>query len=201
MGKLIISENVTLDGVVEDPRGDEGRGRGDWFDWITERDRDEWGAALVAETLAADALLLGRGSYDFFATRYPTRTDALADRVNSMPKYVVSSTLDQPAWSNTTVLAGEVVNEVSKLKHELDGDLVVYASTQLVGALVEHDLADELRVMVYPIVLGAGNRLFGATRDPKPMRLVGSRTVGDNLVFLTYQPRRSAHDGRPPRQP
>ena len=126
------------------------------------------------------------------AARWPSRTGALADRLNSKPKYVVSSTLQDPAWNNTTVLKGNVVNEVSKLKQELNGDLVVYASFQLARTLIEHDLVDELRLMIYPVVLGAGERLFGETSDKKPLRLISTRTVGNDLAYLTYQPVRDA---------
>ena len=152
------------------------------------------GAAKVVldEALGTEALLLGRRSYEFFAARWPSRTGELADRLNSLPKYVVSSTLEDPDWNNSTVLKGDVVNEVSKLKQELDGDIVVAASFQLVRTLIEHDLVDELRLMVYPVVLGAGERLFGETSDKKPMRLVDTRTVGDGLAYLTYEPVRDA---------
>lgn len=188
MGKIIVSENVSLDGVMQDPRGDEGTGRVDWFTLIGERDRQEWAATLVAEAAAAEALLLGRGSYEFFAARYPSRRDVLADRINSMPKYVVSATLEKPRWSNTTVLGGDVQTVVAKLRDELDGDIVVYASGGLVPALIDHELVDELRLMIYPVVLGAGQRLFGGTSSAKPLRLVGTRTVGDALALLTYRP-------------
>ena len=107
--------------------------------------------------------------------------------MNSLPKYVVSSTLEEPRWSNATVLTGEVVDEVSKLKQELDGDIVVYASYQLGRTLIEHNLVDELRLVVFPVVLGAGERLFGETSDKKPMRLVDTKTIGDGLAFLAYE--------------
>jgi dihydrofolate reductase len=188
MGKIIISENVSLDGVVQDPTGEEGFGRGGWFVQIGDKDRETWAKLELDEALSAAALLLGRRSDEWFAARWLSRTGEWADRLNSLPKYVVSSTLEEPRWSNSTVLKGEVVNEVSKLKQELDGDIVVYASTQLVHTLMEHDLVDELRLIVYPVVLGAGERLFGETSDKKPMRLVDARTVGDSLALLTYQP-------------
>jgi dihydrofolate reductase len=124
--------------------------------------------------------------------RWPSRTGALADRLNGLPKYVVSSTLHDSAWNNTTILKGEAVSEVSKLKQQLDGDIVVYASFHLVRMLLEHDLADELRLMVYPVVLGAGERLFGETSDKKPMRLTGNRRVAGDLVFLAYERTRDA---------
>ena len=188
MGRIVVSENVTLDGVVQDPRGEEGTGRGDWFAWLTESDRRAWAEALLAEAKAADALLLGRRSYEYFAARFPSRSGEWADRLNSMPKYVVSATLaDAGAWGNSTVLRGDVVSEVSALRQRRDGDIVVYASSRLVRALLEHDLVDELRLMTYPFVAGAGERLFGETSDVKPMRLVGTRVVGDGLALLTYR--------------
>jgi dihydrofolate reductase len=159
MGRIVISENVSLDGVIQDPTGDEGFRHGGWSVQIPDKDRDEWAKVLLDEALGAEAQLLGRRTYEFFAARFPSRSGAWADRLNSMPKYVVSSTLVDPDWNNTTVLNGEVVNEVSKLKQELDGEIVVYASSQLVPTLIEHDLVDELRLIVYPVVLGAGERL------------------------------------------
>lgn len=188
MGRIVVSENVTLDGVVQDPRGEEGTGRGDWFAWLGENDRRAWSEALLAEAKGADALLLGRRSYEYFAARFPFRGGEWADRLNSMPKYVLSATLaDASAWSNSTVLTGDVVSEVSALRQRRDGEIVVYASGRLVRALVEHDLVDELRLMTYPFVAGAGARLFGETSGVKPMRLVGTRVVGDGLALLTYR--------------
>ena len=192
MGKIVISENVSLDGVVQDPTGEEGLRFGNWTGQIGDKDREAWVKVLLDEALGTEALLLGRRSDAWFAARWLSRSGEWADRLNSLPKYVVSSTLEEPRWSNSTVLKGDVVNEVSKLKQELDGDIVVYASTRLVHALIEHDLVDELRLMIYPVVLGAGERLFGAPSDAKPMRLVDTRTVGDSLALLTYQPVRDA---------
>ena len=192
MGKLIISENVSLDGVIQDPAGDEGFQRGGWVGRVGDRGREEAAQVLLEEALGTEAMLLGRRSYEFLAARWPSRTGALADRLNSKPKYVVSSTLQDPAWNNTTVLKGNVVNEVSKLKQQLAGDIVVPASFQLVRTLIEHDLADELRLMIYPVVLGAGERLFGETSDKKSLRLISTRTVGNDLAYLTYQPVRDA---------
>jgi len=192
MGKIIISENVSLDGVIQDPAGDEGFQRGGWVGRVGDRGREEAAQVLLEEALGTEAMLLGRRSYEFLAARWPSRTGALADRLNSKPKYVVSSTLQAPAWNNTTVLKGNVVNEVSKLKQQLAGDIVVPASFQLVRTLIEHDLADELRLMIYPVVLGAGERLFGETSDKKPLRLISTRTVGNDLAYLTYQPVRDA---------
>jgi dihydrofolate reductase len=192
MGRIIISENVSLDGVIQDPAGDEGFQRGGWVGRVGDRGREEAAQVLLEEALGTEAMLLGRRSYEFLAARWPSRTGALADRLNSKPKYVVSSTLQDPAWNNTTVLKGNVVNEVSKLKQQLAGDIVVPASFQLVRTLIEHDLVDELRLMIYPVVLGAGERLFGETSDKKPLRLISTRTVGNDLVYLTYQPVRDA---------
>ena len=192
MGKIIIGENVSLDGVIQDPAGDEGFQRGGWVGRVGDRGREEAAQVLLEEALGTEAMLLGRRSYEFLAVRWPSRTGALADRLNSKPKYVVSSTLQDPAWNNTTVLKGNVVNEVSKLKQQLAGDIVVPASFQLVRTLIEHDLADELRLMIYPVVLGAGERLFGETSDKKPLRLISTRTVGNDLAYLTYQPVRDA---------
>jgi dihydrofolate reductase len=186
MGKIVISENVSLDGVVQDPTGEEGFRHGGWFGQIGDKDREEWAKVELDEALGAEALLLGRRSDEWFAARWQSRSGEWADRLNSLPKYVVSSTLVDPEWNNSTVLKGEVVNEVSKLKQELDGEIVVYASRQLVRTLMEHDLVDELRLMVYPVVLGAGERLFGETSDKKSMRLLNTRTVGDGLAYLSY---------------
>jgi dihydrofolate reductase len=192
VGKIVVSENVSLDGVIQDPRGDEGTGRGDWFTWIGAEDRREWAEVVLAETREAEALLLGRRTYEYFAARYPSRTGELADRVNGLPKYVVSATLDDPAWNNCKVLKGDVVREVSTLRQDVDGRIVVYASAGLVRTLIEHDLVDEVRLMTYPFVVGAGERLFGATGGVKPMRLVGARTVGKNLALLRYEPVRGS---------
>ena len=183
----MISTNVSFDGVVQDPDGKEGFRLGGWFGEFGGKDLEEWTKVSLEEALRTEALLLGRRSDEWFAARWASRTGAWADRLNSLPKYVVSSTLEEPRWSNATVLKGEVVEEVSKLKQELDGDIVVYASYQLGRALMEHDLVDELRLVVFPVVLGAGERLFGETTRRKPMRLVDTTTIGDGLVFLTYE--------------
>ena len=194
MGKIVISENVSLDGVVQDPTGDEGFRHGGWFGQIGDKDREEWAKVKLDEALGAEALLLGRRSDEWFAARWASRSGEWADRLNSLPKYVVSSTLEDPEWDNSTVLKGDAVTQVSKLKHELGGDIVVYASFQLVHTLSQHDLVDEMRLMIYPFVLGEGERLFKETRDKKPMRLVEARTVGDSLAFLTYEPLRDSID-------
>jgi dihydrofolate reductase len=188
MGRIVISENVSLDGVVQDPTGDEGLRGGGWVGRVGDRGRKEAAKVLVDEALGTETLLFGRRSYEFFASRWPSRSGELADRLNSLPKYVVSSTLEDPGWNNTTVLHGDVVNEVSKLKQQINGDIVVYASFQLVHTLLEHDLANELRLMIYPVVLGAGERLFRDISDKKPMRLIHTRAVDGDLAFLTYEP-------------
>ena len=185
MAKIIISENASLDGVVQDPAGDEGFRHGGWVGRIT--DRPEVGKLALDEALGAEAFLLGRRSYEWFAAKWPSRSGALADRLNSMPKYVVSSTLEDPDWNNSIVLTGDVVNEVSKLKQEIDGDIVVPGSFQLLRTLIEHDLVDELRLKIFPVVLGAGERLFGETSDKKPMRLVDIQTLDDGVAYLTYE--------------
>ncbi len=185
MGKIVISENVTLDGVIQDPAGDEDFKHGGWVGRI--KDRPQLNKLALDEALGAEALLLGRRSYEWFAARWPSRSGELADRLNSMPKYVVSSTLEHPAWNNSTVLKGDVLTEVSKLKHELNGEIVVPASFQLVRTLMEHDLVDELRLKIFPVVLGAGERLFGETSDKKPIRLVDTQIVGGDIAFFTYE--------------
>jgi dihydrofolate reductase len=187
MGKIIVSENVSLDGVVQDPTGEEGFRHGGWFGQVGDKDREEWAKVALDEAVGAEAFLVGRRSYEFLATRWPSRRGELADRLNSIPKYVISSTLVDPNWNNSTVLKGEVLDEVSKLKQGLDGEIVVPASGQLVHTLMEHDLVDELRLMVYPFVLGAGERLFGETSDKKSIRPINTRIVGDSLVYLTYE--------------
>jgi dihydrofolate reductase len=203
MGRIVISEFVSLDGVIEDPAGDEGFRLGGWIGEIRGREQARSAAGggaggleadkvKIDEALGTEALLYGRRSYEYFAARWPSRSGELADRLNSLPKYVVSSTLEDPEWNNSTVLKGDVVNEVSKLKQELNGEIVVYGSIQLVRTLIEHDLVDELRLMIYPVVLGAGERLFGETSDKIPMRLLDTQTVGDGVAFLTYEPVRNA---------
>ena len=194
MGRIVLSgpQNITLDGVVQDPDGAEGFELGGWFKEFGGQDLEAWGNVALDEALGAEAWLLGRRSYEFFGARWRPRSGALADRLNSLPKYVVSSTLEDPDWNNTRVLKGDVVTEVSKLKQELDGEIVVPASYQLGRTLIEHDLVDELRLVVFPVVLGAGERLFTGISDKKPMRLVATKTIGDGLAFLTYQPVRDA---------
>jgi dihydrofolate reductase len=189
MAKIVISgpQNVSLDGVVQDPDGQEGFSLGGWFVEFGGKDLEEWNQVALDEALRAEAWLLGRRSYEFFGVRWRPRSGALADRINSMPKYVVSATLEAPEWNNTTILKGDVVTEVSKLKHELVGEVVIPGSYQLGRTLIEHDLVDELRLVVFPVVLGAGEGLFGETSHKKPMRLVDTKTIGDGLAFLAYE--------------
>ena len=188
MGKIVMSgpQNVSLDGVVQDPDGEEGFKLGGWFVEFGGNDLEAWNKVALDEAVRAEAWLLGRRSYEFFGVRWRPRSGELADRLNSMPKYVVSSTLEGPEWNNTTVLKGDVVTEVSKLKQQLDGEIIVPASYQLGRTLIAHELVDELRLVVFPVVLGAGERFFGETSDKKPMRLVDTKTIGDGLAFLTY---------------
>jgi dihydrofolate reductase len=189
MGKIVMSgpQNVSLDGVVQDPDGAEGFRLGGWFVQFGGKDLEAWNKVALNDALGAEAWLLGRRSYEFFGARWRPRSGELADRLNDMPKYVVSSTLEHPDWSNSRVLKGDVVTEVSKLKQELDGEIVVPASYQLGRTLMEHDLVDEVRLVVFPVVLGAGERLFGETSDKTAWRLVQSATIGDGLAFLRYE--------------
>lgn len=185
MGRIVITEFVSLDGVMEDPGGGENFRHGGW---TFEIDRGQEGDKFkLDETLEAEALLLGRVTYEGFAAAWPSMEGEFADKFNSMPKYVVSSTLEEPEWNNSTVLEGDVVEEVSKLRRELDGDIVVHGSAQLVQTLLEHYLVDELRLMVFPVVLGAGKRLFGNTSDKKRLRLVDSKMVGEGIAILIYE--------------
>jgi dihydrofolate reductase len=190
VGQIVISENVSLDGVVEDPAGDEGFERGGWVGPI--KDRTELNQLALDEALGAAAFLLGRRSYEWFASRWPSRTGELADRLNSMPKYVVSSTLDDLDWNNSTLLRGDVVDKVSRLKQKLDGEVVVLASFQLARTLIERGLVDELRLKIHPVVLGDGKSLFDETSDKRPLRLLGSRTIDGDIVYLTYEVVRDA---------
>jgi dihydrofolate reductase len=186
VGRIVITEYVSLDGVMEAPGGGEDfRHAG----WTFEIDRGQEGDKFkLEETLEAEALLLGRVTYEGFAAAWPSMEGEFADKFNSMPKYVVSSTLEEPEWNNSTVLEGDVVEEVSKLRRELDGDIVVHGSAQLVQTLLEHDLVDELRLMVFPVVLGTGKRLFGNTSDKKRLRLADSKMVGEGIAILIYEP-------------
>ena len=185
MGRIVVTEFISLDGVVEDPGGAEDFKYGGWsFEFDRGAEGNEF---KVDETRASAAMLLGRVTYEGFADAWPSREGEFADMFNSMPKYVVSSTLTQPEWTNSTVLeAGDLVAAVTKLKQEADGDVVVHGSAQLAQALIEHDLVDELRLMVFPVVLGTGKRLFGDPGEKKTLRLVDSKVVGDGVVILTY---------------
>jgi dihydrofolate reductase len=187
MGKIVISTNMTLDGVVQDPDGKEGSSLGGWFRESAGEDFDAWGKAEYDEVLQVEALLLGRRSDEWFAARSASRTGQFADRLNSMPKYVVSSTIQKPQWTNATVLRGDLVNEVSKLKQDVAGDILVYASYQLGRALIARDLADSLRLTVFPVILGAGERFFAETSEKKPMRAAATKTIGAGIVSVTYQ--------------
>jgi dihydrofolate reductase len=185
MGKLIVTEFVSLDGVFEDPGGAESYEHGGW---TFEYDRgDEGNQFKLDETMESEALLLGRRTYEGFAAAWPSREGEFADKFNSMPKYVVSSTLGSPEWSNTTVLAGDLGEEVTKVRDAHAGNVVVHGSPQLVQGLLERDLVDELRLMVFPVVLGTGKRLFGETSDKKRLRLTRSQTVGDGVSILVFE--------------
>jgi dihydrofolate reductase len=186
MGRIVVTEFVSLDGVMEDPGGSENFAQGGWSFKISRG--DEGDKFKLDETFASEALLLGRVTYEGFAEAWPSRDGEFADKFNSMPKYVVSSTLDEPEWNNSTVLKGELVEEVGKLRQEQDGDIVVHGSARLVQTLIEHDLVDELRLMFFPVVLGTGKRLFGETSDKKALRLVESKVVGDGVSILIYRP-------------
>jgi dihydrofolate reductase len=185
MGRIVVSENVSLDGVIQDPAGDEGFDRGRWVGLI--KDRPGIGKLALNDAMGSEAFLLGRRTYEWFAARWPSRTGELADRLNSLPKYVVSSTLEAPDWNNSTVLEGDVVNSVSTLKQAINGEIGVPGSFRLVRTLLEHDLVDELRLKIFPIVLGDGERLFGETSDKKPFRLIDSQTADGDVAVLTYE--------------
>ena len=188
MGSIVVFENVSLDGVIQDPTGEEGFSPHDWRAGLTPTDRQNWDKLLLDDALGAQVLLLGRRSYEFFAARYPHRAGEMADRMNSLPKYVVSATLADPGWNNSTVLGTDTVDEVSKLKHTVNGEIRIYASSQLVQTLIEHDLVDELRLMVYPVIVGAGKRLFADTTSVKTLRLAETATFGDGVHVLIYRP-------------
>jgi dihydrofolate reductase len=188
MGKIIVSENITLDGVFADPMGEEGSGRGGWFTRAREADRAAFAELSQAEALGAEALLLGRRTCAWFAERWPARTGQWADKLNGMPKYIVSASTDDPGWTNTTVLTGDVVEAVEKLRDVVDGEIFVYGSGRLVRTLLDQDLVDELRLFTYPLVLGAGEHLFSGVSGAKPLNLVSTRRAGEGLVLLTYRP-------------
>jgi dihydrofolate reductase len=190
MGRIVVTEFVSLDGVMEDPGGAEGFKHGGWSFEIPRG--DEGDKFKLDETMETEALLLGRKTYEGFADAWPSREGELADKFNEMPKYVVSSTLSDPEWTNTTVLEGDLSEAVGKLREEADGDVVVHGSAQLAQALIENDLVDEVRLMVFPVVLGTGKRFFGETSDKKPLELTDSKTVGDGVAILIYEPSRAA---------
>ena len=185
MGKIVITEFVSLDGVMEDPGGAEDYEHGGWSFEIARG--DEGDKFKLDEAFSSDALLLGRVTYEGFAEAWPSREGEFADKFNAMPKYVVSSTLEEPEWNNTTVLKGDLAGEVAKLKQEHDGDVVVHGSAQLAQGLIEHGLVDEIRLMVYPVLLGSGKRLFGETSGKKALRLSDSKIVGDGVAILIYE--------------
>jgi dihydrofolate reductase len=186
MGRIVVTEFMSLDGVIEAPGGGEDFKHGGWSFEISRGDAGD--KFKLDEALSSEALLLGRVTYEGFAAAWPSRDGEFADKFNAMPKYVVSSTLEDPEWNNSIVLKGDVADEVAKLKREQDGDIVVHGSPQLVQTLIEHDLVDEFRLMVFPVVLGSGKRLFGETSDKKPLRLVDSKVVGDGVAILVYAP-------------
>jgi dihydrofolate reductase len=186
MGRIVVTEFVSLDGVVEDPGGSENFKYGGWsFEFSRGDEGDKF---KLDETLAADAQLLGRVTYEGFAAAWPSREGEFADKFNSMPKYVVSRTLTDPEWTNTTVLDGDLTESAAMLKERHDGDIVVHGSVSVAQALIENNLVDELRLMVFPVILGQGKRLFGETSDKKALRLAESTTVGDSVTILIYRP-------------
>jgi len=184
MGRIVVTEFVSLDGVMEDPGGAEDF---EYGGWTFEIDRGEGDKFKLDETFDCEALLLGRVTYEGFAEAWPSREGEFADKFNTMPKYVVSSTLRDPTWNNTTVLSGDLVEEVSRVRDEAGGDVYVHGSRQLAQALLEHDLVDELHLMVFPVVLGKGKRLFGETTSKKRLQLVESKIVGDGVAILVYR--------------
>jgi dihydrofolate reductase len=186
MGRIVVTEFISLDGVVEDPGGSENFRHGGWSFAISSG--DEGREFKVEETRASDAQLLGRVTYEGFAEAWPSRDGEFADLFNSMPKYVVSSTLTDPTWNNSTVLSGDLAGEIARLKALYERDIVVHGSVKLAQSLIEGDLVDELRLMVYPVVLGSGLRLFGETSDKKTFKLASSRIVGEGVAILVYQP-------------
>jgi dihydrofolate reductase len=185
MGRIVVTEFASLDGVMEDPGGSEDFRHGGWtFEYWRGDDGDKF---KTDETMDSSALLLGRVTYEGFADSWPSREGEFADKFNQMPKYVVSTTLEDPEWNNSTVISGDVAREVARLRDEIDGDIVVHGSATLVQTLLDNDLVDELRLMVFPVVLGSGKRLFGDTEDKRPLRLTDSRTVGNGVAILVYQ--------------
>ena len=188
MGRIVVTEFISLDGVIEDPGGSENFKHSGWSFQISRG--DEGDRFKLDETMGSEALLLGRRTYEGFAAAWPSREGEFAEKFNSMPKYVVSSTLQEPEWTNSTVISGDLRDEVEKIRAQHDGDIVVHGSAMLVQGLLERDLVDEIRLMIFPVVLGGGKRLFGETTDKKRLRLVDSKTVGDGVAIQTYQPDR-----------
>lgn len=185
MGRIVVTEFISLDGVVEDPGGSEDFKYGGWsFEFSRGEEGDKF---KLDEAFESEALLLGRVTYEGFAKAWPARTGEFADRFNSMPKYVVSSTLKSPDWNNSQIIAGDIAKAVGALREQLDGSIVVHGSVRLVQYLLEHDLVDELRLMVFPVVLGSGKALFGKTSDKKILKLVESKTVGDGVIIQIYE--------------
>jgi dihydrofolate reductase len=187
MGKIVVSTNVTLDGVVQDPDGHEGFDRGGWFDQHLEGNREAWTLLEFEEAKAASAFLLGRSSDEWFGSRWSARTGEWADRLNELPKYVISSTVDEAVWTNGTVLAGDVIEDVRSVREHVAGDIIIYASYQLVQALLDHDLVDEFRLTIFPVIVGGGRRLFGTTEQAKSLVLAETRKLGEGLVFVRYE--------------
>jgi len=188
MARIVVSENITLDGVVTDPTGEEGTAHGGWFTKVIGRDREAWAEVEYDEALRSDAVLIGRRSYEYFAPRWAPRTGDWADRFNGMPKYVLTSAPGPLTWNNCTAVSGDVPEVVAKLKQEIEGDIVVYASSRLVPELVRHNLVDELRFLVFPVVAGTSASLFAELGAIRPLRLIANETIGENLLHLAYRP-------------
>jgi len=187
MGRIVVTEFVSLDGVMEDPGGSEHSKHGAWTFKFNRG--DEGNKFKVDEVNNAEVQLLGRVTYEGFAQAWPTRSgDPFSDKFNSMPKYVVSSKLKKADWNNSTILKGDVVDEVSKLKQKVRGDILVSGSAKLVQTLIANDLVDQLNLMVFPVILGSGKRLFGETDDLKTLQLAESKTVGDGVAIMVYKP-------------
>jgi dihydrofolate reductase len=193
MGRIVVSQFVSADGVIEDPVGMETLGRGSW---TSHGDSGPEGERFkLDEVLASEAMLLGRRTYDAYTEAWPPRDGAYADKLNGMPKFVVSSTLQEPPWQNSTVLRGDVLAEVTSLKQRTQGDILVQGSAQLVDALLEDDVVDQWRLMVFPIVVGTGKRCFGDPGQSRPLRLIDARAVGEGVAILVYEPDRAAKPG------
>ena len=193
MGRIVLSDNTSLDGVIEDPAGDEAFDRGGWVGLI--KDRPELSALALEEARHSSAMLMCRRTYEWFATRWPSRDGELADLLNRKPKYVLSRTLTDLSWTCSTRLTGDLLDETTKLRRDLDGDIVVPASASIARTLIEHDLVDELRLKVFPIVLGAGVRLFGPTTASKPFRLVDVATLDGDTTYLRFERRPTEGQG------